>query len=88
MRYYRDHDDENLIVRVWTDAKNSRKGEYWYIGKSDKWHEADKLAWIVADEIYENHPLSDAEVEMIIGEKVGEFQGSAAVSAHPCTDSI
>lgn len=70
-RYFRDGDDKNLIVRVWVDEKNNRKGEYWYVGKSDKWLGADKLAWMVADEIYENHPLSDAEVEKITGVKVG-----------------
>ena len=69
-RYFRDHDHDELIVRVWYDENKNRRGEYWWVGKSDKWSPADELAWMVADEIYENHPLSEEMVGEIIGEKV------------------
>jgi hypothetical protein len=66
--YYRDHDDDNLIVRVWYED-GKRRGEYFGF-KSKTWREADELAWMVADEIYENHPLSEADVEKITGVKI------------------
>ena len=68
-QYFRDHDWDNLIVRVWYDENHNRRGEYWYVGKSDKWEEGAKLAWMVADEIYENHPLTEEMVEEITGIK-------------------
>ena len=42
-RYFRDHDDDNLIVRVWIDENKNRRGEIWGF-KGKKWHEADELA--------------------------------------------
>ena len=66
--YFRDHDDDSLIVRVWIDEKGNRRGEYWGF-KGKKWNEADELAWMVADEIYDNHPLSEEVVEEITGVK-------------------
>ncbi len=66
VRYFQDHDDRNLIVRVWYDEKNNRRGQYWYVGESDKWLQADDLAWMVADEIYDNHPLSEDAVKKMI----------------------
>ena len=66
VRYYQDHDHRELIVRVWHDEKGVFHGEYWWLGKSDKWSEADKLARMVADEIYDHHPLSYSDVEKLI----------------------
>ena len=63
VKYYQDHDHRDLIVRVWTDEDGTRHGECWYVGKSDKWVSADKLALMVADDIYDHHPLSADEVE-------------------------
>ena len=68
-RYFRDHDHDDLIVRVWYDDNQDRRGEYWWIGKSDEWSPADKMAWMVADEIYENHPMTLEEVEEATGVK-------------------
>ena len=69
MRYFRDHDDRNLIVRVWNDGDGKRRGEMWYLGKCDDWIEADDVAWMVADEIYERISMLEKEVKDLIGEK-------------------
>ena len=59
-RYYQDKDNKDLYVRVWLDEKGRRHGEIW--GKGE-WVENPKLAWMVADEIYENHPMTAKEVK-------------------------
>ena len=65
-RYYRDHDNADLVVRVWYDG-DDRCGEInWKKGKD--WIRADKLAWMVADDIYDNHPLTDEEISELIGD--------------------
>ena len=68
-RYFRDHDWDNLIVRVWIDENGNRRGESWGF-KNRKWYEDDKVAWMVADDIYDNHPLTEEMVEEIIGEEL------------------
>lgn len=66
-RYYQDGDNENLIVRVWYEGGKCR-GEYFEF-KNKKWYEADDLAWDVATDIYNNHPLGVDKVEEITGVK-------------------
>ena len=68
-RYFRDHDDDSLIVRVWYDEKGNRRGQYWGF-KTRRWNDADDLAWMVADDIYDNHPMSDVDVERLIGQEL------------------
>ena len=68
IRYFRDHDHDDLIARVWYDEKGNRHGECWIVGqKDDKWGKADSSAFMVADDIYDHHELSDEEVEKITG---------------------
>lgn len=38
--------------------------------KNREWFEADRIAWMVADEIYDNHPLTEEMAEEITGEKL------------------
>ena len=68
VRYFRDHDHDDLIVRVWHDEDGNRRGQYWGF-KGNKWHDADSMAWAVADDIYDNHPLTEEMVEEITGVK-------------------
>ena len=68
-RYFRDHDHDDWIVRVWTDEHGNRRGEMWCF-KNREWFEADRIAWMVADDIYDNHPLTEEMVEEITGEKL------------------
>ena len=68
-RYFRDHDWDNMIVRVWTDEHGNRRGEMWSF-KNREWFEADRIAWMVAEDIYDNHPLTEEMVEEIIGEEL------------------
>ena len=68
-KYFKDRDYDWLIVRVWYDEKGNKRGESWnYTDK--KWVEDDKLAWMVADDIYENYPLGEDDVEKIVGVNV------------------
>ena len=69
VRYYQDHDHADWIVRVWRDEDGKRRGEMWDF-KDKEWFEADRTAWNVADEIYENHPLTEKMVEEITGVKL------------------
>ena len=57
--YYRDHDNDTLIVRVWYED-GKRCGERW---NGKEWTEASNLAWMVADDIYDNHQMSEDELE-------------------------
>ena len=65
--YYRDADHKDLIVRVWFED-GKRRGQWWG-KKAKKWFDSDGLAFTVADDIYDNHPLTYAEVEEITGQK-------------------
>ena len=66
--YFRDHDWDDLIVRVWTDENGVRHGQIWGF-KEKEWFDSDKVAFLVADDIYENHPLTEEMVEEITGVK-------------------
>lgn len=67
-QYYQDHDSDDLIVRVWRDKDGKRHGQMWGF-KNKKWFDEDELAFMVADDIYDHHPLSESDVEKITGVK-------------------
>ena len=66
--YFQDHDSDDLIVRVWRDEKGKRHGQIWGF-KNKQWFDEDILSFMVADDIYDHHPLSEKDVEEITGVK-------------------